>query len=128
MPRLIYLSALLVALSAALASAQFVLPKGASVDLSAPIMVAWDRPKKPSADWVGLLNITAWLDWTTPAGVEGFNVFDVALSRSSDEPGDAIWDPREPRAFLQANSTYAASIRFDSTVSCHGETRPEDSC
>jgi hypothetical protein len=122
MPRLFHLTALfLVVLSATLVSAgQFVLPRGGTLDLSAPIKVAWNRPEKPDSDWVGLLNITAWLDWTSPAGDDGYRAYDIALGRSSDEPGDAIWDPREARTFLEANSTYAASIRFSSTVS-----RPE---
>lgn len=121
MPSILSLTAAFLALlPAVLARDGFVLPPANKpLNVSAPIKIAWNRPAKPSDDWVGLVDVTAFFDWRSPEGRTGEAIYDVVSNRSSDEAGDVDWDPREMRAFLEANSTYAASVFFSGGYSKH---------
>lgn len=108
MPTFTSFTALTVALSATLASAQFLLPEpGKPLDLTAPIKVAWGVPLPDEAKTLTVLDITARLDWGgTYAEKYNGRYYDVALNRSSSEPGEVEWDTREVRAVVEANGTY----------------------
>lgn len=88
---------------------------GTVLDLSNSITVAWEKPKKPSDEWTGLVNVSASLNWARN-GSNGAEWHDIAVNRPNDSAGEVRWDPRELREFLEVNcTTCTAEVYFSAT-------------